>query len=76
MVTGFKLVKSEWVLFLDADTLLLKPIDHYLDLCKKIKLIGCLLEAFRYIGIIMEFNFGKITKLDFYESYLKGLLKM
>tara|TARA_A100001388_G_scaffold274912_1_gene259407 strand:- start:1364 stop:2323 length:960 start_codon:yes stop_codon:yes gene_type:complete len=34
---GLEIANSEWVLFLDADTLLLKPIDSYLEWCEKNK---------------------------------------
>ncbi len=75
---GFKLAKSEWVLFLDADTLLLKPIDHYLDLCKKNKVDWMFtwrpsLPYWHNNGVQLLRKNNKT--LDFYESYLKRVIE-
>ena len=35
---GLKMAKSEWVMFLDADMLLLKKVDDYIKMCEKLKI--------------------------------------
>ena len=35
---GLKMAKTEWVLFLDADMLLLKKIDNYIKMCEELKI--------------------------------------
>ena len=34
---GLKIAKTEWVMFLDADMLLLKNIDNYIEICEELK---------------------------------------